>query len=367
MKFDLHDDTSYVLLNPGIPETARIQLESCVSCHPLKRHIWIATSGSEGSPKMVALSKDAMSVSAESVNRHLKMTKRDIWLNVLPLFHVGGLATHFRALVSGCNIVDLSDEKWDPIRFVQQLTDTQATFSSLVPTQVWDLVQNKLRPPHSLRGLLVGGAPLSHSLHEKAYSLGWPIYKTYGMTEASSQIATATTPEPGSPVAILDHIAIRTNPEGFIEIKSKALLTGVIHSLDPEKRLIDPKVDGWYTTEDKGHFKDGNLTILGRGSQFLKIGGESVDIGELEKIWDGIAENYSLQGQAVLIDLSDERLGKAVHLAVTKPIPESAVATFNQSVLPIAKIRSIIPVEAIPRSPLGKILKETLRKYINRE
>ncbi len=78
------------------------------------------------------------------------------------------------------------------MRFAEEMNEGAVTLTSLVPTQVHDLVQCALACPPSLRAVVVGGAELDPVLGERARELGWPVLQSYGMTEAASQVATAS-------------------------------------------------------------------------------------------------------------------------------------------------------------------------------
>ncbi len=148
-------------------------------------------------------------------------------------------------------IFDYSKDKWNPSSYVQKLTAHRATLSSLSPTHVYDLVNGALSPPSSIRAIIVGGGALAGELHEKAVALGWPLLKSYGLTETCSQVATALDSHPAAELQILSHVDLMTNEEGFIRVRGSSLLTGFVHGNDPERRFIDPKVEGWYTTQDR--------------------------------------------------------------------------------------------------------------------
>lgn len=366
---DWHSEESHVLINPLLPaETKDRLLEAVSPHHGLKGHLWLASSGTENFPKMIALSKRAMLISAEAVNTHLKAEKHHSWLNVLPLFHAGGLGPHARALLSDASIHDFSEKKWDPAAYVELLESLSISFSSLTPTHVYDLVNLQLKAPKQLKAVVIGGASLAESVHAKAKSLGWPLLKSYGMTEACSQIATASNIHSDASLIILKHMHLRFDEESFIEIKSDALLSGFVQGDDPLKRFMDPKVEGWYKTQDKGGITDNSLQVYGRGANFMKIGGENINFTELEKIWEGIKLRHQCPIDAVLIDMQDERLGRSVCLAVAKNNENtnlnSLIEEFRRQVIPIAKIRAIYHVDSLPRSELYKLKKETLRKMI---
>lgn len=366
---DWYDEKSHVFINPKLPQATKDILNNAVESHSnLPGHIWIATSGTEGFPKMIALSKKAMLTSAAAVNLHLNIEKHHPWMNILPLFHAGGVGIHVRALLSGSAVFDFSEKKWDPVRYVDELNQYSICFSSLTPTHVYDIVNLNLRPPKSLKDIIVGGGLLTEALHEKAFALGWRLLKSYGMTETCSQIATALDPDPKSELVLLKHVQLRFTEEEFIEIKSESLLTGYVRGDDPECKFIDPKVDGWYTTQDKGRIENNSLQILGRGANFMKIGGENINFSELESIWEEVKIHNHCSSDVVLIDLPDERLGKIICVAAA--VPEGTddfsalIEDYQAQVIPIAKIRKIYYVEAIPRTELFKLKRNALRSLI---
>jgi O-succinylbenzoic acid--CoA ligase len=367
-QIDWNGSESHFFINPLLPEeTKKLLSQSIEPYGHLKGHIWLASSGTENFPKMIALSKKAMMISAESVNAHLKATNEHAWLNILPLFHAGGLSIHARAMLSGSSLYDFSEEKWNPTAYMNLLEKYNIAFSSLTPTHVYDLIALNFSPPHALKAIIIGGGMFPKKLHEKAYALGWPLLKSYGMTEVCSQVATASQTDPEANLQVLKHIEMRFNPENFIEIKSAALLTGFIHGNDPKKEFIDPKVEGWYTTQDKGALKDGFLQIHGRGANYIKIGGESINVSQLESLWENIKVQHKCPNDAVLIDLPDERLGNIICLAAASdsltdldiPIEE-----YNCQVLPIAKIRKTFHLKSLPRTELFKLKKNELRQMI---
>ncbi|HEX3582796.1 MAG TPA: 2-succinylbenzoate--CoA ligase, partial [Thermoanaerobaculia bacterium] len=121
--------------------------------------------------------------------------------------------------------------------------------------------------------------------------------------------------------------------------------------------LTDPKIDGWFVSEDCATLNGRALAITGRPSDFVKIGGESVDLRRLDRILASITPD------AAVLAVTDERLGHVIHLAVTRD-DARAVDEFNASVLPFERARAVHRVDEIPRSPLGKLLRRELEKRI---
>lgn len=153
--------------------------------------IWLLSSGTQsvGQVKAIGLTAEALEASATAANAHLAVNRSDRWLLTLPTFHVGGLGILVRATLSGSRVYRLG--KWNPNGFVSALKRQRISLTSLVPTQVYDLVTLKLSPPASLRAVVVGGGALAPDLYERARKLGWPLLPSYGLTEGASQVATA--------------------------------------------------------------------------------------------------------------------------------------------------------------------------------
>jgi len=335
---DWLSDESHVLLNPRMPAEERAQLESYVV--DLPGHIWLATSGTTGALKLTALSKCAMLASAAAVNRHLQSTANDVWLGVLPTFHVGGLGIYARAFLSGARIVG----EWND----------DVTLASLVPAQVSDLVRANAKPPRSLRAIVVGGGALSEDLYRAGTALGWPLLPSYGMTETCSQVATAL---PESPeLRLLDHAEARVDVEGRLAFRGASLLTGYATA----NGFIDPKVDGWFLTEDLGSVEGRVLHVHGRRGDFVKIGGESVDLARLDAIVASVAGVH-----AAIAAVPDVRLGHVIHLYIDEAATEAVASEFNARVHPFERARAIHRVTEIPRSSLGKLLRKELVKLIH--
>ena len=346
---DWESTSTEILLNPRYPEDDQKKFVSWLrAIDGFSSHVWLATSGTSGKIKFTALSKKALLTSAEAVNRHLASNASDVWLNALPDFHVGGLGIQTRSYLSGASVVDF--KTWEPVQFTEVLRSNNVTLTSLVPAQLFDLVLSKKQCPPSLRAVIIGGGALDEALYLRARMLGWPVVPSYGLTECASQVATATLDS--KELQLLSHVVVKIE-NGFICIKSEALLTAYAIVENDGLNVFDPKKDGWLQTEDKGEVNGNILTVFGRASNFIKIGGESVDMLQLEGLLNKIKLNLNILDDMQLIAVPDERLGKVIHLLATGNV-ESIVTHFNAEVLPFARIRKVTLCEKIPRTPLGK-------------
>jgi O-succinylbenzoic acid--CoA ligase len=369
-----------ILLNPRLP-TADLQSLTEVAQEISQRknlqdHWWLATSGSTSESfrhvKLVALSKQAFLVSAAAVNKHLQASAADTWLQVLPRFHVGGLGIEVRAWLAKSKVV--SDfEKWDPRRTHQLMQDQKVTLTSMVPTQVYDVVQAKLKAPKYLRAVIVGGGALTEPLYQQARKLGWPLLPSYGMTETGSQIATApleSLQSESMPLAKrLSHAEWRLNPDGLLQVRGSSLLT-LYGQRQNDGRIKDwdPKVDGWFTSEDYADLKGDFIRVTGRKNDFIKIGGEGSSMGRLREVFDRVLNTLdaSVAQQILLMDAPSERLGTEIHLISALEDKNQFFSQlqekFNQEVLPFERIREVKYIPSIPRSELGKVLWAKLKK-----
>jgi O-succinylbenzoic acid--CoA ligase len=348
---DWESRETHLLLNPRTPAGDRQRFELLAAALPLDGHVWIATSGTTGMQKLTALLKEALLASAAGVNRHLGARASDAWCRVLPSFHVGGLGIEARAHLAGARVVAID---WDARRFATICRDESITFSALVPAQVSDLVRERIDAPAAMRAIVVGGGALAPELFAEGRELGWPLLQSYGMTECCSQIATAT--YESTELRILSHLDARRRDDGLLAFRGASLLTGyAVFDREGRPTFIDPKVDGWFVSEDLGHVDGRILTVEGRRGEFVKIGGESVDLRRLDRIVDELL--FATGGDAAVIAAPDTRLGHVIHLAVTG---DGIAEEFDRRVLPFERARVVHRVETVPRSPLGKLLRAQL-------
>ena len=363
------DPSTETLLNPRLPPDDLDRVRRLVArAGPLAGHVWLATSGVSGRLKPVALAKRALLASAAAVNVHLRATARDVWLNPLPAFHVGGLGIHARAYLSGTRVIAL--DPWAPEPYCTAAAAAGATLSALVFTQVFDLVRAGLRAPPALRAVVVGGGALAPALYQRARALGWPLLPSYGATECGSQAATAELAslerDAVPDLRVLPHLALRAGPDTRIEIRGASLLTGYA----TDRGLDDPKRDGWWRTGDLGLVREGTVTVSGRVGEVVKVLGESVALGPLQLTLGIVMLDLRFAGDAALYALPDERAGWRIGLAYAGADPAAAAtlgAAFNERVAPYERVMDVVEVARIPRSALGKVMVGEVVALVKRE
>lgn len=250
----------------------------------------IFTSGSSGSPKGVELSWRNLVYSAAGSNEFYSLSEEDVWLQNLPLFHVGGLMVAFRCWLVGAAVEFAADETTEEV-----LASAQATMFSLVPTQL----QRALRHPDALRvlqkakAILLGGAPASAALMEAAQKQSLPVSITYGASECCAQL-TAT--RPGAPWRSglvgepLLYREVRLK-ESRVAFRGDTRFKGYWHDGVLRKPF---DADGWFITEDEAAVRvDGQFIVLGRVDDIFQSGGENIAPREIEETLnqlDGVGE-----------------------------------------------------------------------------
>jgi o-succinylbenzoate---CoA ligase len=320
------------------------------------------TSGSEGQPKWVALPKEAFLISAQAVNEHFKVTADDRWLIALPVHHVGGFAIHARAHLLRLGLVE-DYSRWQPDAFLETCGREGITLVSLVPTQVHDLVINGLHSPPDLRVAIIGGGALPAALAKAARTLNWPIFETYGMTEAASQIATQTysirgRPSGDSVFEVLPHWQVRTESDGRLVLSGKALAKGYAFQSPKGTWSWEPIGNELVTRDIISLDTSGSrrlLRFLGRESGYVKILGELIHLAPLQARMDSLSLTHGLALPPVIVSVPDPRQGSRLLLVAETMAGAELLEPFNAVTDSLCQLSEAVLVPQIPRTSLGKV------------
>ena len=336
-------------------------------CSPLSGHVLFETSGSTGAPKWIVLSKMALLASAAAVNRHLEVTAASCWGLALPAHHVGGFGVAARAFAAGC-ASSAFESRWDAAAFVNWLLANRVTHTSLVPTQVHDLVTMRLRSPAPLRAIVVGGGHLDAATGQAARALGWPVLASYGMTEAASQIATQglealeTIYQP-SPLPLLPIWQAQSSPEHLLRIAGPALFSGMLVRKN-DLWVFQPRAAPWHQTQDRVMLAHGNLTVIGRADTLVKVLGELVDPEAIERELVVLSGGRLHPGGFAVVAVPDARTGHVlvpVFEATEDAALIASVLTDYAGQAPgFRRLSFPVMLEPFPRSPTGKPRREQI-------
>ncbi len=343
----------------------------------VKDVVWIFSSGTQSvnRVKCIGLSHEAIFESAKAVNAHLQSTAKDIWSVEIPTYHVGGFSIFARAHLSGAKVVQ--GGKWDAVKFGKRVKDKKITLTSLVPTQVFDLVAAKVLAPKNLRAVVVGGGALDSHLYAQARALGWPLLPSYGLTECGSQVATA----PLESLIIKEFPGLTVLPHVRVDFRHQRIFLQCLSACrwiatageDGEFTLEDPLRDGWFATEDLGEWKGVPIAgqplqvrILGRQDDVVKIFGVLVSVPQVESDLREFCRkrNLTMNAEFTLVAAGSEREGSRIIAVTTSKQAlgsiEAIIKSYNASVNGPYRIHQTRWLSQIPRTALGKVKKAEL-------
>jgi O-succinylbenzoic acid--CoA ligase len=316
-----------------------------------KNYFLIPSSGSSRSVnesiKLIALKKTAVLNSANRVNQQFNLTDQMNWGCVLPTFHVAGLGILARAHLSGAKVIFSDWKNLISKNLRDWIIENKIGIISLVPAQIYDLIQKNIYAPPDLKIVFVGGSELSRPLAKKAFDLGWPMIQTYGMTETASMVAFKSNFEDEN-FELMKGILIQ---ESTLQCDSQASYS--IQRIDGEIQIKE--YPGGIPLSDEIQVEGKKIKFMGRTDDKVQILSETVSLSELrsklEKIL--IDENLLITDFALKVQ-PNERSENQVVLFSTQSSAE-IIQKFNDSVRPYEKIGTSFIVQVIPKTELGKI------------
>ena len=329
---------------------------------PAGTAVVIATSGSTGEPKLVALSGAALRASARATEDRLGGPGR--WLLALPAEHVAGIQVIVRALLAGAPpvVMDLRTG-FRPDAFV---TATAALgpgrrYTSLVPTQLRRILdaEGAVAALRSYAAVLVGGAALDPATRERALAAGVRVVTTYGMSETAGGCVYDGVP--------LDGVTVDLDEDGRILLGGPTLASGYLRADGDGARargdgagsgaagggtgVGSAFAGGRFRTGDLGRWRDGRLEVLGRADDVIVTGGEKVAPAAVERV---LATQPGVRA-ACVVGVPDAEWGQVVAAAVVWDGPRADAAL--QEAVRIALGRAAVPrlLVAVPELPLRGI------------
>lgn len=278
-------------------------------------HAVLWTSGSDGRPSAVRLSMANHLASAAAVARRLALADTDGWLASLALCHIGGFEMVMRCAALGSRL-HLAGSRFDADRVSRALDEGAITHLSLVPAMLRLILERRAEVgvPEGLRCVLVGGDTAPADLLIRAIAEGYPVALTYGLTEATSQVATAP-PElvrrkPGTAGPPLDGVEVRITRHEEILVRGPTVMQGYLGA-EPEAEVFE---GGWLRTGDLGRLdEEGHLRVTGRRSQRIVTGGVNVDPVQVERV---LSEHPQITDVAV-VGIEDPEWGQRIAAVVT--------------------------------------------------
>jgi acyl-CoA synthetase (AMP-forming)/AMP-acid ligase II len=362
---------------PGLPTLASIMVDAEPPAVPIDPANDIAalpySSGTTGLPKGVMLVHRSIVAQLEQIDT-IESVEMPALLGVLPFFHIYGMVIiMMHGLMRGATIVTMPKFEFEP--FLKVLSTWPITSAHIVPPIVVALGKHPLVDNYKFRHLkyiFSGAAPLGPELTEAVEKrLKIRIRQGYGMTEASpathytvageervgavgklmpSTEGRIVSPETGKDVP--------TGQPGEVWVRGPQVMKGYLNNPEATARTVD--AEGWLHTGDIGMMDhDGYLTVVDRLKELIKVKGFQVAPAELESL---LLKHPKIADVAV-IPIADEESGEVPKAIVVmrEPLTADEVIEFLlPKVAHYKRVRQVAFVDAIPKSPSGKILRRIL-------
>ena len=391
----------YVVMGPTVPETT---LSPVVSYEELLRneipdYPWprlqendaaamCYTSGTTGNPKGVMYSHRSLYLHSMGLSMadSVGLVERDIYMPVVPMFHVLAWGTPFAAMMLGTSIV-FPGPHLTPRDLAELLSAEKVTLTAGVPT-LWmgllNLLDNERYDLSNLRGMVVGGAAAPQSMieaYEKRHGL--KIIHAWGMTEMTplGTVSNLLRSQEGLPDAERFAIRARQGPPvpgvetraidengkevpwdnktfGELEVRGP----WIIKSYYNDERTPQSFHDGWFKTGDVVVIdENGSIQIVDRSKDVIKSGGEWISSQDMENV---IMSHPKVAEAAVIAVPHPKWQERPLACVVPKPdfkdsltkeeIYEHLKTKFTKMYLP----DDIVFIDAVPKTSVGKFDKK---------
>jgi amino acid adenylation domain-containing protein len=337
----------------------------------------IYTSGSTGQPKGTEITHRSLVNLLDSMLREPGLDKQDTLVAVTTLsFDIAGLEL-FGPLVSGGKLVLASREQvLDPMALADLLERSEATVLQATPSTWRMLVESGWLGKPDLR-MWCGGEALSAELADSLLTRGSELWNLYGPTEttiwsAAHRVSSGEDPILiGRPIAntrmyILDNhgepLPVGANGELYIAGEGVARGYRDRVELTTERFSPEPFVAGerMYRTGDLARYRrDGQIQLLGRADQQIKLRGHRIELGEIE----AALERHSSVQQAVVSvhgKAADQRLVAYVRLAAGRVESEDLRRWLLQRLPEYMVPGAYVVMEEFSLTPNGKVDRKLL-------
>jgi fatty-acyl-CoA synthase len=371
----------------GVPDSLHLEtawrsaVAKPVTCETLEAEdiaCLLFTGGTTGLPKGAMISHRMICWNVLNTVIH-DLHHDDIYLNVYPLFHAGGLFAYLSSQIVFGNTTILTHQ-FDPAQVLHLIERERVTVFAGVPTMYQMMTQAEnweTADLSSLRFCTSGGAPLPVPLVEKyTQEKGIRFKQGFGMTEFGPGLF-ALPPEDairkagsiGRPNFFVDvHVVdennqpLGPNQSGELVIKGPSRCSGYFN--DPEASTAVLDQDGWFHTGDIVEY-DPELYfyVRDRKKDMFISGGENVYPVEIENV---LYKHPSVH-MCAIIGVPDPKWGEVGKACVvlkpgTQATQEELISFLSKHLARYKVPNSVVFLNALPLSGMGKILKRELRE-----
>ena len=322
------------------------------------------SSGTTGKPKIIALSRRAISDTVERLIEHMELDSSIREYVGVPVTYSFGLA-RTRAVGAVGGRCYLPENGFRPDELAQMLADGEVNALSAVPTMLRTLLGNpEILRWHGdkLRWLEIGSQYMTGEEKRQVRDL-FPnaiILQHYGLTEASRSTflrIDRDTQHLDSVGRAVGDGGVRIGRDGQIEVRGSHIATGLLEQ-DQIRSLSDE--DGWLTTGDRGEIRDGWVYYIGRSDDVANIGGIKISAETFER---SLAEELGENGKAAACVIADPLRGQKLGIAIKGDRPDNWQDVLKRAVakhqLGLGDVK-VIQVDTFPVTETGKLRRAAL-------
>ena len=341
----------------------------------------VYTSGTTGQPKGAVLTQGALFWNAVNSIAACDITSADHALTVLPLFHVGGLNIHTTpALMAGATVT--LTRRFDPSETLTLIEARRPTLFLAVPAVALAVSRHARfarADLSSLRGVWTGSSTVPEAVMRPWLDRGVPVTQIYGLTESGPTALALPLADArrklgscGKPALFCEARVVDTagrdapaGERGEIWLRGPNLIAGYWNAPAATAEAFE---DGWLRTGDIGHRDaEGYYYIDDRKKDVVISGGENVYPAELENVLSDCPDI----AESAVVGQPDAEWGE-VPVACVVPRPgaaltrERVLALFDGRLARYKHPRTIVFLDALPRTAMGKVQKFALRRLLGR-
>ena len=338
----------------------------------------VYTSGTTGRPKGAVISQEAVLWNAlMSVHAH-DFTPQDHTLNLLPLFHVGGINIQMMPTFFVGGRVSLH-AAFEPDAALRAMEAEGITSTVCVPTVMKALLAHPrwgAAEFPAMRLINTGSTDVPVEILEAVNARGIPMVQVYGTTEtgpiATYQKAGEAAATIGSIGRCGAHTQVSVRRDDGTECAPEE--AGEIWVLGPNnftEYWNDPAgtaaalEEGWFKTGDIAYQdKDGLFWFAGRSKHVIISGGENIYPAELERVLSRLSGVL----EAAVVGCPHPKWGEVpvVAIVVSDKGPDEAaiLAAFGDEIARFKHPKGVVFLEALPKNALGKVLVDEVRALV---
>jgi len=325
-----------------------------------------SSSGTTGLPKLAAHTHAGATAFLRAIGGTPRMAigPADVVGIVVPFTHLFGCALLSHGLRGGARVVGLNPG--DPEAFLRMLAEHRVTVAPVTPPLVALLARSPLVDRYdlsALRLLIASAAPCAPELQEQAAArLGCSVADCLGSTEAWAYTFALDPPVRGSVGVAVAGVELRVvdpatgerlgaGEAGELWVRGPQVMRGYAGH---------PDVRDWLATGDLARIDAaGNVFVVDRLKELIKVGGASVAPAEVERE----LRLHPAVEDAAVVGRPDADLGEVpvAYVALSgAAAPEELRAWVALRLAPWKHLRDVTVIDAIPRTPAGKILRRDL-------